>query len=347
MKWTKDNCKIESKKYFYKKDFKKFSSGAYKASLKNKWIDEITKHMIPLRKNKEDWTIDECRKIASKYKTRTDFNKNDISTYRISLENDWLNDICSHMEYYGNRYLRCIYSCEFGDNSIYVGLTYNIDNRYKRHLKSGTVKKHIDKTGELPKIKKLTNYLPISEAKIKEKFFLEKYKKSGYKILNKIKTGGVGGSTIIWNYENCKKEALKYKSRSEFAKNNGSAYYSSIKNKWLDDICSHMILKKKPNGYWNYENCKKEALRYKTKKNFYKNSKGAYNSAKRNKWLNNICEHMIGNKNIGYWNYENCKKEALKYKTKTEFKTKCGSGYFYSYKNKWLDDIYQHMTKST
>jgi len=346
MKWTKEECTKEAQKYLYKKDFKKYSSGAYTSSIKNKWLDDITKHMISLRKSKDEWTLEECRDIAKKYKTRTEFNKKSISAYRISLSNDWIADVCSHMNCYGNRYLRCIYSYEFSDNSIYIGLTYNTDNRHKKHMFKGTVKEHMIKINENPKIKKLTEYLPINEAKNEEYKYVEFYKKNGWKILNKIKTGGVGGTSIIWNYENCKKESLKYKSRSEFAKNNGSAYYSSIKNKWLDDICSHMILKKKPNGYWNYENCKKEALRYKTKKFFYKNSKGAYNSAKRNKWLNNICEHMIGNKNIGYWNYENCKKEALKYKTKTEFKTKCGSGYFYSYKNKWLNDICEHMTKS-
>jgi len=49
-----------------------------------------------------------------------------------------------------------------------------------------------------------------------------------------------------WTKEKCHEESLKYKSREEFRKNHSSAYSASIRNKWLDEICSHMIrLRKK------------------------------------------------------------------------------------------------------
>lgn len=36
------------------------------------------------------------------------------------------------------------------------------------------------------------------------------------------------------------RRSLKYSSKKEFRENNKSAYSSSTKNKWLNDICSHM-----------------------------------------------------------------------------------------------------------
>jgi hypothetical protein len=95
-----------------------------------------------------------------------------------------------------------------------------------------------------------------------------------------------------WTKERCQEEALKYKTRYEFQKNSGSAYYSAQKNKLLDEICSHMIDIKKPNNYWTKEKCAEEALKYKTKSEFQKKSSGAYEATRRNIWLNEICQHM-------------------------------------------------------
>jgi hypothetical protein len=47
-----------------------------------------------------------------------------------------------------------------------------------------------------------------------------------------------------------------------------------------------------------YEFCKEEALKYKTRGEFGKKSKNVYESARKNKWLDDICKHMfpVGNK---------------------------------------------------
>ncbi len=41
-------------------------------------------------------------------------------------------------------------------------------------------------------------------------------------------------------------------------------------------------MKRKPNGYWNYFNCKEEAKKYDMRSHFCKNSGGAYASARKN-----------------------------------------------------------------
>lgn len=57
-------------------------------------------------------------------------------------------------------------------------------------------------------------------------------------------------------------------------------------------------MKKPANFKWTKNNCKIEALKYNHKKDFKKESKGAYPAALNNGWIDDICSHMIplGNK---------------------------------------------------
>lgn len=50
---------------------------------------------------------------------------------------------------------------------------------------------------------------------------------------------------------------------------------------------------KKKNNYWTKDKCQIESLKYSTRSEFAKNVKGAYNSALRNGWLEDICNHML------------------------------------------------------
>lgn len=93
---------------------------------------------------------------------------------------------------------------------------------------------------------------------------------------------------------------------------------------------------------WNYELLKNEALKYNTRSDFNKNSKGAYHSAYRLKILDEICSHMLIIVKNNY-TIEEIKNEALKYKTKFEFQKGSNSFYQYAYKKKLLNDVCKHM----
>ncbi len=172
------------------------------------------------------------------------------------------------------------------------------------------------------------------------------YIKNGYNVLNTGATGegigSLGGNILKWIKEKCQEEALKYKTRSEFQKKAGGAYNAAWKNKWLDEICAHMISPQKPSGYWTKERLQKEALKYKTRTEFFKKSSSAYDVSRKNGWLDEFCVHMeTFSKPKGHWNNkENCRLEALKYKTRTEFSKKSICSYESSSKNKWLDEFF-------
>lgn len=71
-----------------------------------------------------------------------------------------------------------------------------------------------------------------------------------------------------WNKEKCQEESLKYNNRKEFSDKSSYVYKICSKNKWLNDVCSHMIEICKPKNYWIKEKCQEESLKYKTRYEF-------------------------------------------------------------------------------
>ena len=90
----------------------------------------------------------------------------------------------------------------------------------------------------------------------------------------------------------------------------------------------------------NKELCKIEALKYNNISNFQKLSSGAYKSAKKYDWLDDICVHM---KKRNILNKDICLKIALKYKYKNDFKNNDICAYRFAYNHNFLNDICQHM----
>lgn len=99
---------------------------------------------------------------------------------------------------------------------------------------------------------------------------------------------------------------------------------------------------------WTKEMVHKEALKYKTRKEFQLNSSPACNYAKKKKWIIEVCSHMVnltGKRSIR--TIEDCKEVALKYKVMNVFqKNECGV-YLYSKRRGWLHEITSHMKKNT
>lgn len=247
--WNKQSCYDEMIKYKTISDFKKIKPSAYAAIINNKWFnldDFFNRQILP----NNFWTKEKCMEEALKYNNKSDFYKYSSKAYYASHRNKWIDDICKHMIKIGNLYNRCIYSYEFSDNSVYIGLTYNIKDRTARHLsdRRSPVYKYIQKTGLTPVFKQLTDYLELNEASKMEEIRRKKYEDEGWIILNKAKCGGLGGINTKWTKEKCLEEALKYNKKIDFQKNSASAYTISWKKGWLEEISSHMI-KNKNNKY--------------------------------------------------------------------------------------------------
>lgn len=242
-KWTKEECQKEALKYKTRNSFIKGNRKAYRSATNNGWLDDICSHMISPYNKFNYWTKDRCSEEALKYSTRRQFMLNSKFPYNKSLRNGWLDDICSHMKTSGHKYKRCIYAVEFPDNRAYIGLTYNIDVRFHKHLTDplSTVFKYKKLTGLIPIIKKLSDYIDVEDASKLESVKRDEYDKNGWIILNLSKCGNVGGKFIKWTKDLCQEEALKYNTRNEFKLKSPLAYHATRRNKWIDDVCGHMV----------------------------------------------------------------------------------------------------------
>lgn len=283
-----------------------------------------------------------CQEEALKYLSRTEFKFNSNGAYEASLRNNWLDEVCWHMIKIGNRYNKCVYVYEFPDNSVYVGITYDMKERIRdrNKCKTDSVIIHINETGLIPKLIQLTEYIPVDIAVELEYENVNKYKNNGWTILNKVKTGSIG-NVKKWTKEKCKDIALKYENRTDFRKFANGTYQCAIFNNWIDEICLHMKELHKPRNYWTKETCKLEFLKYNTKNEVKLNSITAYSVAHKNGWINEFSEHMTnGRKPNGYWTIKRCLEEAMKYVKRIDFQKNSGSAYNIAYSNGWLNDIY-------
>ena len=100
---------------------------------------------------------------------------------------------------------------------------------------------------------------------------------------------------------------------------------------------------RKPRNYWKVrEHVLEESKKYATRTEFKKKSPRAYDSARKNKWLDEMS--WLGNDEgkfpKGFWkNRENIMKEASQYRTKEEFKQGNLTAFLAAYRYGYIDEM--------
>ena len=152
----------------------------------------------------------------------------------------------------------------------------------------------------------------------------------------KSATGISSENRKIWTRDKCLEEAKKYSSCKEFYSECKVAYTIASKHGWLKD---YIWLKrdKLPNGFWTKEMTYREAKKYSTKKEFRRNSPGAYNAACKNSWLQEY-DWFHAAANEKKWNYDSCYEEARRYSSTSEFRRGSMTAYCKAKDNGWLSD---------
>jgi aminopeptidase C len=146
------------------------------------------------------------------------------------------------------------------------------------------------------------------------------------------------------------KQMLIEKIRSEFSsrgdlQDRNQKLYDGLKSHHRELLIEALHSKQDSYRTHTLESCKLEALKYKTRNEWYKKDCNSYIKASRNKWLEECCKHMT--RMTGFLTLEECKKRAKKYKTKGEWYKKDCSSYSAAVKNKWLEECCKHMTRMT
>ena len=82
--------------------------------------------------------------------------------------------------------------------------------------------------------------------------------------------------------------ALKCKSQKEFEEKFSKAFSIARKRKIMRDVCSHMVSKRKQNGYWTYARYNRLAKKCENSTDMQKKHPDAYSAAKRDKNLERL-----------------------------------------------------------
>jgi hypothetical protein len=338
--WTKELVHQEALKYPTRRQFQTHSRKAYQAAMKNGWIDDVTSHMNNMQNL---WNPDDIWKEALKYNHVRDFIDGSYNAYQAARRRPNYKEIISHMTPLGNRLKRLIYAYEFPDNTVYVGLTFDLNERDRQHRKkeNSQVYKHIKETGLEPVFKQITDdFVSALDAKVMEQQTIEKYANEGWKILNLAKAGGLGSSVLDdWTKEMVLEVAKKYQTRTEFCNRERRACMLAKRNGWYEDATNHMISFTEE---WDFNKIHKEALKYKNRSQFKKNSPKAYRAALSRGIIDDVTSHMgdpkeFGPHNIVWSSKSKAEEDISNYKTLHDLRTQNPGLYQAIHRNGWQD----------
>lgn len=352
-KWNYDACYELAKQCSTKTEMNHKNGSAYRVALKNGWLpdytwflsDDVIRHRK--RPSRVKWPYEKCKEIALQYNKLRDFQKAYPSVYTISKRNGWIDDfdwLSRSVNAYTSK-IDNVYAYFFNEfNSVYIGRTINPSSRDLGHNTNdqSTVFRFASKNNTvIPKMTILESGLTIIEGLDREDYYRNKYQNEGWNVLNIAKTGKKSGSigglgSGKWNYKSCYKEAQKYNTLKEFRKNSAATYHVVLKNGWLNDYKWLKTVTNKAN-YWTYEMCYKEAQLYKTRTQFQKENRAAYNKALKENWLDDYV-WFTSPLSVFRWDYDKCYEEAKKYTNFSDFRKKSGGAYNVSRKNNWIEE---------
>lgn len=243
--WDYEKCYHEALKYKTRSEFEDKCGSAYGISLKNRWLDDYT--WMPIRKRiKSKWTKEICFNIGKNFKTKSEFERNEKGCYLAAMRNGWLNEmdwfvpaVIEEIEKFDKTHCVYVY-IDINSKTVYVGLTSNLYGRHRRHMKSGAVFNYFNSIEkEIPKPIIVKDNLTPQESRYYEDFYVKKFKKEGYNVLNKgctgINSGSFGGGRVKYTKQKSFAIAKKYEYLGDFQKENGSCYNRALRKGWLKD----------------------------------------------------------------------------------------------------------------
>lgn len=231
--WTKARCIKAAKKFKTRHEFQKGDISAYITARREGWIEEACAHMGESRHNGY-WTRERIAAEALKYSGRHAFEKGSGGAYHAAYRDGILDEVCGHMKVVGNMTKRYVYLIRNRVLNIgYIGLALDPHERYEQHKKSGRHAALFDSEHELVVLSPL---LSAQAAADLERKLIKKYRKDGWKLLNRKAGGGLGGGHTIWTKEVVFDCGRQCKTRHEFDRRFQTARSTAMRNGWMDEI---------------------------------------------------------------------------------------------------------------
>lgn len=143
--------------------------------------------------------------------------------------------------------------------------------------------------------------------------------------------------------ENCKQEALKYNTKTEWMNKSKSSYVIASRNGWIEEFSTHMISLR---PRISFEESKVESLKHNSKTEWLDKSPATVRWAKANGFYTEFTKHMDSiAKPKEYYTKEVIKEKIKKIITLKKFKDRYPVAYKVCEENNWLEELTSHMTK--
>ena len=308
---------------------------------KVKYVDANTKVCIICKKHGEFWQLpgshikghgcikcraDEntkynkeiCVTTARTCNSRVEFFNKYPGMVDCAKRHGWYEECCAHMGTRGNKQ-RIIYAYEFEEaHAAYIGLTFKMEVRNKRHHKEGAVFDFAKQHGiDIPTPKILTEYMDQDEASIQEGVWLQKYKDNGWVILNRFKTGSLGGQeSLDYDISIIEESMQGFDKLDDWGKSHPS-YREYIRLHNLDYLLDEHFPERMRRIYDDYEECRKAYSQCKSIRQVHDRFPGALAAAKRHGWHKELSE-LCRASNVK-WTREALAELIGKYKTLKDF----------------------------
>ncbi len=318
--WTLERCQTAALAYSSKTEWKSsIDSGAFDYAYRNGWLEQCCTHMVPARKPRGYWTLERCQAAALNYSSKTEWEQSGCTSHSFSYRKGWVDMCCDHMR--STKQPHGYWTLERCQSVAlkYAGRKEWQQSDDKSALAAAYKNGWIDLCcAHMVEKKKPNGYWTLERCQAAALKYSSKRKwrksidsashASAYAhgwldlccghMIAKHKPAG------YWTLDLCKESALKYSGRTEWKKSvDSDAFATAYARGWMNACCGHMILKQKPIGYWTVELCREAALKYSSKAE-WRNSKdsNAHAAAKKNKWLDQCCTHMVGESSRGLAN---------------------------------------------
>lgn len=350
-KWNYDTCFEEAKKYKYQTEFHKNCGGAFKVAWENDWLKDYTWFGDGNKiyaEVKRKWNQTTCYELALKCESRADMKNQSSAAYNVARENGWIDDytwFSDGHKLFGEKKTIWTYDKCLEESKKYKSRSefcHKCSGGYARSLEKGWI-------NDFSWLK--NEHVFSDEVDCVYGYFFENNVVYIGRTLMRLKKARhqqhlTSNSDAVFKYskendvtipdmtvlednltleDGSKKEGIWL----EYFKNKGYKILNRCKTGGLGAIGL---------GKWSKRKCLEEAKKYKTRIEFYRNSKKAYVAASKYGWLNDYTWMGNRRRSNGFWDQDKCFQEAKKYKTRTEFSKKAGAAYKLACMNGWIEE---------
>lgn len=180
---------------------------------------------------KTKWSYDKVYEVAKAFNTYIDFYTQEPYLCKLANNKGWINDFIwlsksKNVNTKIKKYFIYAYIDEI-KKYVYIGLSHTKRrfSEHKRKYRNSAVYEYfISLYNKIPEPIILENNLNVYDASDRETYWLNYYKDNGYNILNRMKTGSIGGLKYKWDKEKVLQIMNSCKNKTEFRNKYSSAF---------------------------------------------------------------------------------------------------------------------------